>query len=321
MTPALPNFVEFHEEGPREGFQIEKYLYPLDARAALIDALAASGLKQIQVASFVNPRAVPAMADAEALFAAIERRDGVRYTALWLNERGFARARAAPGVDLDGKLVLYVSDGFSRHNNNATAAEMRARQRGWIDLYDRCGVALEAAYILPAFGCIFDGPIPLSMIAEATRFLVDLCAETGHDLPHIMLADTMGWANPDTVKRVVGAVREIVPETRVGLHLHDTRGIGAANVLAALEIGVDLFDSSVAGLGGCPFAGQGARVAAGNICTEDMVFLCHELGIATGINLDALIAAARLAERIIGRPLTGKIMHAGPPETPTPGDA
>lgn len=321
MIPALPTFVEFHEEGPREGFQIEKRPYPLPARAALIDALAASGLKQIQVASFVNPRAVPAMADAEALFAAIPRREGVRYTALWLNERGFARARAAPGVDLDGKLVLYVSDGFSRHNNNATAAEMRAHQRGWIDLYDRSGVALEAAYILPAFGCNFDGPIPLSTVTEATRFLVDLCAETGHELPHIMLADTMGWANPDAVRRLVDAVRETAPGGRVGLHLHDTRGLGAANVLAALNIGVDLFDASVAGLGGCPFAGQGARVAAGNICTEDMVFLCHELGIATGIDLDALIAAARLAEDIISRPLAGKIMHAGTPMAGHPGGA
>ncbi|MCP4327813.1 MAG: hydroxymethylglutaryl-CoA lyase [Alphaproteobacteria bacterium] len=306
-----PRFVHFHEEGPREGFQMEPRAYPLAERAALVDALGETGLRRIQVASFVSPKAVPNMADAEDLFAAIQRRDGVRHTALWLNRKGFERAAAVPQVDLDPRLLFYTTDGFSRLNNNCTAVEMRDAQADWLDLYRSRGLTLESAYIMTAFGCNFDGAVPVAAVTELARWVGDLCADRGAELPVLVLADTVGWASPDEVKRRVGAVRETLPGARVGLHLHDTRGLGAANVLAALEVGVDLFESSVAGLGGCPFAGHGNGTAAGNICTEDMVFLCHELGIETGIDLDALIEAARLAERIIGRPLAGRLMRSG----------
>lgn len=305
----LPRRVEFHEEGPREGFQIEKEIYPLAKRAALVDALSASGLAQIQVASFVSPKQVPQMADAAELFQAIRRRPGVRYTALWLNENGFSRARAVPQVNLDGKLLFYTTDEFSRRNNNCSAGEMRDRQTGWIDRYREAGIAVEQAYIMTAFGCNFTGDVPLSAVTDVVKWLIEVCAQRRLPLPRLYLADTMGWANPELVKRAVGAVRELAPGARLGLHLHDTRGLGAANIYAALEMGVDLFDSSVAGLGGCPFAGH--KAAAGNVCTEDMVFMCHELGIETGIDLDALIEAARLAEDIIGRPLAGRVMHSG----------
>lgn len=308
---ALPKFVEFHEEGPREGFQSERELYPLAERARLVDALSETGIKQIQVASFVSPKAVPAMADADQLYAAITRREGVRYTALWLNERGFERAAATPGVDLDGKILLYTTDTFSQTNNNCTVLEMRERQRRWLEAYDRHGLALELVYVMTAFGCHFEGEVPLSAVIDSVTFVRDLCREQDRPLPRIYLADTVGWANPSEVKRRVEAVREVMPETRVGLHLHDTRGLGAANFYAALEIGVDLFDSSVAGLGGCPFSSQADMTAAGNVCTEDMVLMCEELGIETGIDLEALIEAARLAERIIGRPLMGRCMHSG----------
>ncbi len=308
---ALPKFVEFHEEGPREGFQIERKLYPLAERAQLVDALSETGIKQIQVASFVSPKAVPAMADADQLYAAIARREGVRYTALWLNERGFERAAATPGVDLDGKVLLYTTDTFSQANNNCTVLEMRERQRRWLEAYDRHGLPLELVYVMTAFGCQFEGEVPLSAVIDSVAFVRDLCREQDRPLPRIYLADTVGWANPYEVKRRVEAVREVVPEARVGLHLHDTRGLGAANFYAALEIGVDLFDSSVAGLGGCPFSSQAEMTAAGNVCTEDMVLMCEELGIETGIDLEALIEAARLAERIIGRPLMGRCMHSG----------
>jgi len=306
-----PRFVHFHEEGPREGFQMEPRAYPLAERAALIDALGETGLTRIQVASFVNPKAVPNMADAEALFAAIRPREGVRHTALWLNRKGFERAAGVPQVDLDARLLFYTTDGFSRLNNNRTAAEMRDEQADWLDLYLARGLALESAYIMTAFGCNFDGPVAVAAVTDLARWVGDLCADRAVPLPAMFLADTVGWANPDEVKRRVAALRETLPGVRVGLHLHDTRGLGAANVLAALEVGVDLFESSVGGLGGCPFAGHGDGTAAGNICTEDMVFLCHELGIETGIDLDALIEAARLAERIIGRPLAGRLMHSG----------
>jgi len=306
-----PKAVDFHEEGPREGFQMERRLYPLAQRAELIDALSETGLKQIQVASFVSPKAVPAMADAADLFAAIHRKPGVRYTALWLNRTGFERAAAVPEVDLDPRLLFYTSDAFSRQNNNCSAKEMRDRQGEWLDLYLERGLALESAYVVTAFGCNLEGPVPQARVVEIVRWIGDLCADRGIPLPAIVLADTVGWANPDAVRRRVTAVRETLPGARIGLHLHDTRGLGAANVLAALEIGVDLFDGSVAGLGGCPFARHGDGTAAGNVCTEDMVFLCQELGIETGIDLDVLIEAARLAERIIGRPLAGRLMHSG----------
>ena len=307
----LPKRVEFHEEGPREGFQIEPRIYPVAQRAALVEALAETGLKAIQVASFVSPKAVPQMADTETLFEAIRRRPDVRYEAIWLNEQGFRRARATPGVDLSGKISLYTSDAFAKRNNNCTAAEMRDRVLRWLDLYAEAGLAIERALVMTAFGCNYEGEIaperPVAELVWAHR----VCAERGIRLPKVYLADTMGWANPLSVRRLVGMLRDALPDTRVGLHLHDTRGLGPANVLAALEMGVDLFDSSVAGLGGCPFAGHGDARGAGNICTEDMVFLCHEMGIETGVDLEKLIEAARLAERIIGRPLSGRIMHAG----------
>jgi len=307
----LPKRVEFHEEGPREGFQIEPRIYPVAQRAALVEALAETGLKAIQVASFVSPKAVPQMADTETLFEAIRRRPDVRYEAIWLNEQGFRRARATPGVDLSGKISLYTSDAFAKRNNNCTAAEMRDRVLRWLDLYAEAGLTIERALVMTAFGCNYEGEIaperPVAELVWAHR----VCAERGIRLPKVYLADTMGWANPLSVRRLVGMLRDALPDTRVGLHLHDTRGLGPANVLAALEMGVDLFDSSVAGLGGCPFAGHGDARGAGNICTEDMVFLCHEMGIETGVDLEKLIEAARLAERIIGRPLSGRIMHAG----------
>ena len=307
----LPKRVEFHEEGPREGFQIEPRIYPVAQRAALVEALAETGLKAIQVASFVSPKAVPQMADTETLFEAIRRRPDVRYEAIWLNEQGFRRARATPGVDLSGKISLYTSDAFAKRNNNCTAAEMRDRVLRWLDLYAEAGLTIERALVMTAFGCNYEGEIaperPVAELVWAHR----VCAERGIRLPKVYLADTMGWANPVSVRRLVGMLRDALPDTRVRLHLHDTRGLGPANVLAALEMGVDLFDSSVAGLGGCPFAGHGDARGAGNICTEDMVFLCHEMGIETGVDLEKLIEAARLAERIIGRPLSGRIMHAG----------
>ncbi|WP_350295700.1 hydroxymethylglutaryl-CoA lyase [Limnohabitans sp. Rim8] len=307
---SLPKFVEFHEEGPREGFQFEKTLFPLEKRLALIDALAQTGVSQIQVASFVHPKVVPQMADTEELFARLKPRPGIAYTGLWLNERGFERALKVPNITLQGGLNFYASDAFSRMNNNRSAIEVRDAQRAWVLLYADAGVPLETAHIMTAFGCNLEGAIATSKVTSLVRWIADLCHDLDIKLPKIYLCDTVGWAAPNTIRRMVDAVREIVPEARIGLHLHDTRGLGAANFFAALEMGIDLFDSSVAGLGGCPFCGH-SSAAAGNICTEDMVFMCHELGIETGINLEALIEAAQLAESIFGKTLTGHVMHAG----------
>lgn len=310
----MPRKVIFHEEGPREGFQIEKQLFALEDRAALIDALAASGLPQVQVGSFVSAKAVPAMADIHELFAAISPIPGVRYTGLWLNENGYRRATSTPNIYLDGKILLYNTETFSQRNNNCSVEEMRQRQASLVDLYQADGVPYEQAYILTAFGCNYEGDIPVDVVVETSVQAVDIARERGLPIPRIILADTVGWANPEAVKRRIGAVREREPDAPIGLHLHDTRGLGAANFYAALEMGVDMFDSSIAGLGGCPFANHANSHGAGNICTEDMVLMCHEMGIETGIDLPALIEASLMAERIIGRTLSGKLMHAGLPK-------
>ncbi|MFO1220142.1 MAG: hydroxymethylglutaryl-CoA lyase [Burkholderiaceae bacterium] len=308
---ALPARVEIHEEGPREGFQIEPPGFSIADRAALVEALADAGCVQIQVASFVSPKRVPQMADADALFAALRKRPGTRYTALWLNEAGFERARAVPQVDLAGTLYFYASDAFSRQNNGRPAAEFAAEQRQWVRRYRDAGLAIEAAYVMTAFGCNLEGEVSEERLAGVLDFVAALLRDDGLVLPKLYLADTVGWANPLAVRRRVDLVRAKLPGVRVGLHLHDTRGLGMANAWAALEHGVDLFDASVAGLGGCPFCGNTHGTASGNICSEDLAFLCHEAGIATGIDLEKLLDAARLAERIIGRRLDGKLMHAG----------
>lgn len=307
----FPKFVEFREEGPREGFQIEKKIYPIVERIKLIDMLSDTGLKRIQVGSFVNPQKVPQMADTAELFKRIKRVPGVRYTSLWLNDKGFRKALAAHQVDIDPRLLFYPSDTFSRKNNDASSLEMREKQREWVKLYMQEGYTVDTAYVMTAFGCNFEGPIPQERVLDDFRFILDLCTEENIPLPILVVADTMGWGNPEAIKRMIGALREMKPDARIGMHLHDTRGLGIANVHAALSMGVDMFESSIAGLGGCPFAGHGHARAAGNVCTEDAVFLCHELGIRTGIDLDKLIAAAVCAEKIIGSPLMGRVMHSG----------
>ncbi|MCL1962385.1 MAG: hydroxymethylglutaryl-CoA lyase [Desulfovibrionaceae bacterium] len=306
----LPRHIEIHEEGPREGFQFERGIYPLDQRVRLVDMLAETGLRQIQVASFVSRTRVPQMADAEQWFARLRPRSGVRYTGLWLSEAGFTRAQATPGISLLGTLYFYASDAFSRQNNGIGAAEMAEQQRQWIARYRQAGLAIEAAYLMTAFGCNLQGRIESADALRQAEDIIELCRQEGLVLPALYLADTVGWAVPASVERLVGALRERHPQLRIGLHLHDTRGSGLANVYAALRLGVDLYDASVAGLGGCPFAGH-ASGSAGNICTEDLVFMAHEMGIETGVDLPALLEAAREAERIIGHPLAGRVMHAG----------
>lgn len=319
MSGDLPKRIEIHEEGPREGFQFERETFPLAERVAFVDALTETGLRQIQVTSFVSPKAVPQVADAEAFFGAIRKKPGVRHTALWLNEAGFERARVSPGVDLSGSLYLYSTDAFSQRNNRCSAEEMRQRQTGWIARYNALGIGIEAVYIMTAFGCALQGEVPFSALDANLDWIDTHFAQAGRALPAIYLADTVGMAVPTMIETRVGWVRHRFPEARIGLHLHDTRGAGMANFHAALRMGVELFDASVAGLGGCPFAGHASGAAAGNVCTEDMVFMAHEMGIETGIDLEALVEAALIVERLIGRPLPGRVMHAGIPGRPGQG--
>lgn len=306
--PDLPRRVHIHEEGPREGFQIEPGPIATADKVRLIEALAATGLDEVECVSFVDPRRVPGMADADDVARAIRRRDGVRYTGLWLNLRGLQRARAA-GLDVNGTLGLAASETFSVRNNGKDTEGLLAAMRETMDYLVEHRIPVTSGIVMTAFGCNLEGEIPVQRVVDQAARLIAVAGEYGLKLPLLRLADTVGWANPRAIEAVVGAVRERWPEQRIGLHLHDTRGTAMANALMGLQMGVDSFDSACAGLGGCPFAGH--KGAAGNICTEDLAFMCEEMGIATGLDLDALVECARLAESIVGHPLPGKLMRGG----------
>ncbi|HZC54764.1 MAG TPA: hydroxymethylglutaryl-CoA lyase [Xanthobacteraceae bacterium] len=305
----LPSAVRISEEGPREGFQIEKGPIRTGRKIELIDALSETGIDHMQIVSFVNPKAVPGMADADVVVEGIAIKPGVAYTALWLNERGFERALAHDRLALAGSITLVASEKFSKRNQNRTAAEQLAGQHRIVEMYKAAGVPVERGSIMAAFGCNFEGDVPVARVVALVQQILDVAKEHGVTLKYITLADTMAWANPLSIKRVVGTLRERWPDVDFALHLHDTRGMAVANAFAGLEMGVRRYDAAVAGLGGCPFAGHAG--AAGNICTEDLVFMCNEMGITTGIDLDALIECAKLAEDIVGHPLPGSVMKGG----------
>lgn len=300
----LPDRVTIIEEGPREGFQTGP-IVPTAAKVRLIEALAETGLGQIVCASFVDARFVPQMADAEAVAAAIRRRPGPRYVGLWLNDRGFARARAS-GLDLAPMILGIVSDEMARRNNGCDAATLIRKQGRLLDLYREHGLALEAAHVSTAFGCSFQGLIAPERTLATLAALLDLCDAHGMRPGVVYFSDTVGAATPKAVKELLLRARSRWPAQAFALHLHDTRGLGLACAYAGLELGVTRFDASIGGLGGCPFAGPGA---AGNICTEDLALMCEEMGIATGLDLAALAECARMAEAIVGRPLPGRSMR------------
>ena len=306
----LPKSIRINEEGPREGFQFEKGPIATARKIELIDALSHTGLKQIQVVSFVPPQNVPGMADASEVVAGFTPNPDVDYVALWLNERGLQRA-----LGHDDKLLIFGSIGltcsapFLARNQRRTMEENIEAQRSIMKMYRANGVAVKRGSLMAAFGCNFAGDIAPSLVADMVGQMLDLAAASGESLEYLSLADTMAWATPLSIQRVVGAVRERFPALRLSLHLHDTRGMGIANAFAGLQMGVDMYDAAVAGLGGCPFAAH--KGAAGNVCTEDLVFMCDEMGIETGIDLEALMHAACVAEDVVGHPLPGSVKSGG----------
>ena len=305
----LPKFVEVHEEGPRDGLQIEKTFIPTETKVKFIEALSETGLKEMQVTSFVRPDLVPQMADAEDVAARFTPKPGVRYTVLYLNEKGLLRALATNKFDIKGYLSLTASEAFCKRNINKTIQENINMLPNWIKIFKDNHVPIRGGGIMAAFGCNFEGDVPLDRVVQLIQVFEDLSRAYDFPLQSVSLADTMGWANPEQIKRVMGAVRSRWPEVHFSLHLHDTRGTGLANVYAGLQMGIDTFDACVGGLGGCPFAGHAG--ASGNVCSEDVVFMCQEMGIETGIDLDRLIDCAKLAEGIVGHPLPGKVMKGG----------
>lgn len=304
----LPRSVVIHEEGPREGFQSANRAFPVADKLRLIHALAVTGIREIQCTSFVNPKQVPQMADAEELAVAIDRQPGVKYSGLWLNERGFERALAS-GIDLNPIIVASASNTFALKNNGCDAGELTRRQARMIQAYLDRGIGLRAAYIFTAFGCHYEGTIAPRHAIDAAGSLMAVCDSYGVKPEVICFCDTVGVANPAQVEAVIGMARSRWPEKTMALHLHDTRGMALANAHAALKLGVAQFDASCGGLGGCPFAGT--PDAPGNVCTEDLAFMCEEMGISTGLNLEALCECAHLAESILSQRLPGRLMRSG----------
>ena len=295
---AVAPAVTVVEVGPRDGFQGERRFIPTARKIELIEALIDTGLPVVEVTAFVSPKAVPQLADAAEVVAGIRNRDRAELLALVPNLEGAERAIAA-GVDSIG-LVVSASESHNTKNLNRTVDRSLAGFADVVAAARAAGVDVKGG-IATSFGCPFEGDVPPARVVHIARRYAEL------GVTRIGLADTTGMAQPKHVRAVVRAVRAALPAAELGLHLHDTRGIGLANAVIGLEEGVRRLDASVAGLGGCPFAPG----ATGNVCTEDLIFLLDGLDLATGVDLDRLIGVARRVEEVVGRALPGQVMKAG----------
>jgi hydroxymethylglutaryl-CoA lyase/(R)-citramalyl-CoA lyase len=281
---------------PRDGLQNDPIVLEPEVRGALVNRLAGAGVPRIEVCSFVNPARVPQMAGAEEVVAAIDRREGVVYAGLVLNDRGYDRLLPT-GLD-EVHVAFAASEEFNRRNQNAAVEESAAAAGRIIERAHADGLRATAT-IGTAFGCPFEGAIdPVAVLGLAER-LVDAGAD------EIVLADTVGVAVPRQIEQLVGEAARL--GRPVGVHLHNTRNTAIANALAAIEAGATVLDASVGGVGGCPFAPR----ATGNVSTEDLVYLLHGEGVETGVDLGELIEVARWLEGILGRPLEGMVYRAG----------
>lgn len=296
--PSLPGRVSIREVGPRDGLQNEAIILSTDDKLRLIDALAATGLTQIEVGSFVRPQNVPQMADSAVVFARLPRRPGVTYSAIVPNIVGAQRAVAA-GADAV-EVFLSASESHNQSNVNMNIAQSLAAVADIAATVRASGRPFNAVLSV-AFGCPFEGDVPLERVLDLCGQLLDRGAA------QLTLGDTTGMGHPLLVQQIIRAFHERFPRQPLRLHLHSARGAGLANILAALQVGITAFDSSIGGIGGCPFAPG----APGNLCTEDLVHMLHEMGITTGLNLDALIACARMLEQMLGHEVPGQTIKAG----------
>ena len=295
--PANPS-IEIVEVGPRDGLQGEPIVLPTASKVEFIRRAIGSGLRRIEVASFVNPKKVPQMADAEAVLAALPPPGDVVYIGLVLNRRGFERAAAA-GCDEIGMAVM-ASDTFNRRNQGVSTEESIS---AWLDIAAAATAAgiRSQVTISTAFGCPFEGEVPVARVLEIARRV----AAAG---PYeIALADTIGVGVPAQVADLVARVHEAVPGVRLRCHFHNTRNTGLANAYAAAQAGVAAIDASLGGIGGCPFA----PAATGNIATEDLVYMLQRCGYETGVSLDGAIAASKWLQQLLGRPVPGMLVKAG----------
>lgn len=295
---TLPRRVHVVEVGPRDGLQNLSRPVPTAVKVQMIDGLTALGFERVEAAAFVSPRAVPQMADAAAVMAAVQRHPGQSLMALVPNRLGTARALDAGADMLD--FVCSASESFNQANLNQDIASSLAALAEAMPLALAAGIPMRLT-LSTSFGCPYEGYVDPARVLDIAARAADLgCQE-------ICLGDTTGMANPRQVFELFGHLRDRLPRVTPAVHLHNTRGSGAANLLAALQAGVEVFDSSLGGLGGCPYA-PGAN---GNVASEDMIHMLHEMDVETGVDLHGLIALARQAEVWLGLSLPGQVMRAG----------
>ena len=297
---TLPSRVSVVEVGPRDGLQNEETPLSVDERVLFCDLLVAAGLGVVEVGAFVSPRWVPQMAGSDEVLRRVAKRPGVRLPVLVPNRKGFELARAAGAREI--AVFTAASETFNLRNTNATIEESFARFAAFVPEARREGIRVRG-YVSTCFGCPYEGDVPPPRVVDVARRLL----EGGCD--EVSIGDTIGVAVPTQVKDVLGRLREALPVDRVAVHFHDTRGTALANVLAALQEGIDIVDSSAGGLGGCPYAPG----AAGNLATEDLLYMLHGMGIATGVDLDAVAEASRGLAGRVGRALPSRYLQAGKP--------
>jgi hydroxymethylglutaryl-CoA lyase len=292
-----------NDVGVRDGFQIEKNFIPTETKIALIDQLSATGLAKIEATSFVHPKFVPNMADAETVLANIKRVKGVIYTAITPNIKGMERAVAchSSGAKIDEmNLFMSASETHNMANVKRTTAQSLEDFAVMIPMAKAAGIRMNGC-VSTSFGCPFEGAVPEARVLDFAAKYIAL----GFD--GVTFADTTGMANPRQVERMMREAVKRFPNTEITLHFHNTRGMGLANVIAGINAGVVHYDASIAGLGGCPFAPG----ATGNICTEDLVNMLQDMGFDTGVDLDKLLAASVKIPAIVGHDVPGQVMKAG----------
>jgi len=293
-----PSHVRIFEVGPRDGLQSEGTVVPTDAKIELIDLLSTSGLTHIEATAFVSPTRIPQLADAEEVCARIARRPEVTYSALVPNVKGYERAIGASLREI--AVFTAATDSYNQKNIGTTIEGAFERYRDVLEFAAVDGVRARG-YVSVAFGCPYEGFVPAERVVEVSRRLLDMgCYQ-------VSLGDTTGLGNPVQVAQMIGLLRDAgAGADQIALHLHDTRGTGLANALAGLQSGVTTFDSSIGGLGGSPFAAG----AAGNLATEELVYMLEAMGVATGVDLDALVAAAGGVARALGKELPSRYLKA-----------
>lgn len=290
--------VEIVEVGPRDGLQSEPGVFPTEDKIQLIESLIDAGLRRLEVTSFVNPKKVPQMADAEAVLAGLTKRTGVHYIGLVLNRKGFDRAVAAGCTEVG--MAVVASDTFNHRNQGVSTDESIA---AWLEIARaarEAGIRAQVT-IATSFGCPFEGEIPVPRVLEVAERVAE-------GQPHeISFADTVGVGVPWQVSEVIQGARARLPQMRLRAHFHNTRNTGLANAYAAVQAGVHALDSSVGGIGGCPFA----PAATGNIPTEDLVYMLQRAGVTTGVDLPRLLAVSEWLQQRLGRTLPGMLLKAG----------